>query len=42
MSTSDDPRSRLLIRLAWFVGIWAASVAGWSVLAYLLRRLIRG
>jgi len=31
---------RRLTRWAWFVGIWAASVAAWSLLAYLLRKLI--
>ncbi len=42
MNTGEDPGSRRLIRLAWFVGIWAASVAGWSAIAYVLRKIIRG
>jgi len=42
MITRDRPRSPLWIRLAWFVGIWAASVAALSLVAYLLRKLIPG
>jgi hypothetical protein len=42
MITEGRARSSVLIRLAWFVGIWAASVAGFGVIAFLLRKLIPG
>jgi hypothetical protein len=42
MSIEEHPRSRLWRRLLWFVGIWAASVAAWTLIAYLLRSLIPG
>jgi hypothetical protein len=32
----------LRVRLAWFVGIWAASVAALGCVAYVLRRIILG
>jgi len=32
----------LIRRLAWFVGIWALSVASLAVVAYGLRWIIRG
>jgi hypothetical protein len=42
MITRPNTRSRFLLRLAWFVGIWAASVAAFGLIAYLLRSLIPG
>lgn len=32
----------LLVRLGWFVGIWAASVAALGVAAYALHKIILG
>jgi len=40
MITRGCSAPRRLTRWAWFVGIWAASVAAWSLLAYVLRQLI--
>ena len=34
---STDVPGRLSKRLAWFVGLWAASVAVLAVVAYLIR-----
>jgi hypothetical protein len=33
---------RLVIKLCWFVGIWAASVAVLAVVAYALHKIILG
>lgn len=35
------PSPRLGIRLAWFVGLWVASVVALGLVAYGLRLLIR-
>jgi hypothetical protein len=40
MITRVRSAPRRLTRWVWFVGIWAASVAAWSLLAYLLHKLI--
>ena len=36
-----DPAGRLWKRLAWMVGIWAASVAGLGVVAESLRLILK-
>ncbi len=41
--TIIEPQSTpLWVRIGWFVGIWAASVAALGVVAYALHRLILG
>jgi hypothetical protein len=37
-----EPPRRLWIRIGWFVGIWAASVAALGVVAYALHKIILG
>ncbi len=34
--------SRLVTKLCWFVGIWAASVAVLAIVAYALHKIILG
>jgi hypothetical protein len=41
-TTIKPPSDRLIVRLGWFVGIWAASVAVLGVIAYALHKLILG
>ena len=36
------PAGRLSSRLAWFVGLWAASAAATAIVAYMLRRVLLG
>ncbi len=42
-TTIETPAaSRLATKLCWFVGIWAASVAVMTLLAYALHKIILG
>ncbi len=40
--TEAHVSSRLMIKLSWFVGIWAASVGILSGIAYVLHKIILG
>jgi Protein of unknown function (DUF2474) len=40
--TRNPVSNRLIIRLGWFVGIWGASVAVLSCVAYVLHKIILG
>ncbi len=38
---TDEPKRRLMSRLAWFVGLYVTSLIGFAVLVYGLRALGR-
>jgi len=41
-TTIERPPGSVWVRIGWFVGIWAASVAALGVVAYALHRIILG
>lgn len=42
MTSAQVPRNRALMRLAWFVGIWLASVAVLGAVGLVIRSVLKG